>query len=157
MTNAREGLFHAPSRIPSWDDLYGDSFREYMTANAPACPSCGELALVATRMPEVDKFGQIQSNGDRVIAALEVYRCSSCGSRASQKVELDRITSEEQDRETDRAVARAQLRRELRDQAGILGIFRRVERGIEAEVQRQHPKRPDPDLMQRWQERRMSE
>lgn len=140
--------------IPTLEELYGESFRAAMTATAPDCPSCGEHALVALHMPEVDPFGRIEQNGDRVTNALEVYRCSACGQRAGLKIELDRITEAEQQRENDNAVSRAQLRRELRRQHGFLNLFRASERAIEAEVQASYPRRPDPDLLERWKERR---
>jgi predicted RNA-binding Zn-ribbon protein involved in translation (DUF1610 family) len=137
------------------NEIYDRALRDSMTATAPACPNCGENALVA-ESPDVDKMGRVEANGDLVRAVLEIYRCRSCGERALRKIELDRITREEREQEVDKAVHRAELRRELYARAGIFSAFRRVKADIEDEVQRQYPRREEPDLFERWKERRGS-
>lgn len=141
------------SRIPTAEDLYGDYFRDAMTATAEPCPECGGK-LTAERMPEVRRTFSEPGTDDFVTWAAEVYRCEGCQRRIYRKVELDRETREERDHETENAIGRARLRRELRQQYGIFGIFKRIDRGIETEVQRRYPRRPDVDLLERWKERR---
>jgi hypothetical protein len=135
--------------IPSLEDLYGQQFRDYLTANAPDCAECGAHELTATKMPIVDRVFLEHVTGDYVVWAFELYRCGECDQLTVKKIELDRQTREEQEEENRLAVARAQMRRE---EPFLLALF--CPRAWEREVLRKYPRREEPDLMQRWKERR---
>ncbi len=135
-------------RIPTTEELYGDSFRAAMTETAAPCPECGGK-LTAEAMPEVHRDFSEPRTDDFVTWAAEVYRCDGCSRRIYRKIELDRETRDERDAEREKAIRRAEMRREI---PGLLALFR--PKAWEAELQRRYPQRPDPDLLERWKERR---
>jgi hypothetical protein len=136
------------SALTEWVEMRDRQICEALTAIAPPCPECGGK-LVGKNLERQD---YVRDGDDLLTCSLEVWRCESCGKQIMRSFELDRITAEERERGIENAVKRAELRRDLRKRYGVLGMFKKVERGIEAEVQRQFPHRPEPDLMERYRQ-----